>query len=129
MDKIVRTKPKYVAQAGFTLIEVLVALTIVAVAMSAAVRVTGLAAQGSALLRDRSVALLAARSRMAQLRLEDGGHEGNRVVECDQGRLLLRCEQSIRATKNGTLLRIELRVLNRSHEAPPLAHLTTLLSR
>jgi len=53
-------------EAGFTLIEVLVALTIIAVAMSAAVRVSGLMTQSSGLLRDRSIALLAAQSRMAE---------------------------------------------------------------
>jgi len=47
-------------QAGFTLIEVLVALAIIAVAMSAAVRVAGLMTQSNGLLRDRSIALLAA---------------------------------------------------------------------
>jgi len=39
---------------GFTLIEVLVALAIIAVAMSAAVRVAGLMTQSSGVLRDRS---------------------------------------------------------------------------
>lgn len=45
---------------GFTLIEVLVALAIIAVAMAAAVRVAGLMTQSNGLLRDKSIALLAA---------------------------------------------------------------------
>ncbi|MCW1248047.1 prepilin-type N-terminal cleavage/methylation domain-containing protein, partial [Pseudomonas sp. SAICEU22] len=44
-------------QRGFTLIEVLVALLIVAVAMSAAVRASAQMSQSNALLRDRSMAL------------------------------------------------------------------------
>lgn len=116
-------------EAGFTLIEVLVALAIIAVAMSAAVRVAGLMTQSNGLLRDKSVALLAAQSRMAELRLEGRLTLGMKAFECDQGRLLLRCEQTISAAENGALLKVNVRVLDRSHEAPPLAQLDTLLSR
>ncbi|MFW0758580.1 type II secretion system minor pseudopilin GspI [Pseudomonas sp. H11T01] len=116
-------------QAGFTLIEVLVALAIIAVAMSAAVRVAGLMTQSNGLLRDRSIALLAAQSRLAELRLEGRLPSGFRAVECDQGRLLLRCEQAIGSAQNGRLLQVGLQVFDRSREAPPLARLDTLLSR
>ena len=116
-------------QAGFTLIEVLVALAIIAVAMSAAVRVAAVMTQGNGLLRDKSIALLAARSQLAQLRLEGRPTPGLKVFECDQGRLLLRCEQNLRPAENGRLLRVELSVSDRSREAPPLARLETLISR
>lgn len=115
-------------QAGFTLIEVLVALAIIAVAMSAAVRVAGLMTQSNGLLRDRSIALLAAQSRLAELRLEGRLPSGVRAIECDQGRLLLRCEQVIGSARNGRLLQVGLQVFDRSREAPPLARLDTLLS-
>ncbi|PKA68808.1 general secretion pathway protein I [Pseudomonas baetica] len=94
---------------GFTLIEVLVALAIIAVAMSAAVRVAGLMTQSSGVLRDRSVAMIAAQSRMAELRLEGRLPMGMKAQECDQGRLLLRCEQVIAAAENGRLLKIGIR--------------------
>src|SRR3546814_3265431 len=73
-------------QAGFTLIEVLVALAIIAVAMSAAVRVAAVMTQSNGLLRDKSIALLAARSQLAQLRLEGRFVQGSKVSECDTGR-------------------------------------------
>jgi general secretion pathway protein I len=114
---------------GFTLIEVLVALAIIAVAMSAAVRVAGLMTQSSGVLRDRSVALIAAQSRMAELRLEGRLPVGMKAVDCDQGRLLLRCEQLISAAENGWLLKIGIQVFDRNQDAPPLARLETLLSR
>lgn len=117
------------AQAGFTLIEVLVALAIIAVAMSAAVRVAAVMTQSNGLLRDKSIALLAARSQLAQLRLEGHSTPGIKVFECDQGRLLLRCEQNLRAAENGRMLKVELSVSDRSREAPPLARLETLLGR
>ncbi|MDT8905563.1 general secretion pathway protein I [Pseudomonas sp. NFACC09-4] len=116
-------------QAGFTLIEVLVALAIIAVAMSAAVRVAAVMTQGNGLLRDKSIALLAARTQLAQLRLDARFTPGTRVSDCDQGRLLLRCEQSLRPAENGRMLRVELSVSDRSREAPPLARLETLVVR
>ncbi|PNA03639.1 MULTISPECIES: type II secretion system minor pseudopilin GspI [unclassified Pseudomonas] len=116
-------------QAGFTLIEVLVALAIIAVAMSAAVRVAGLMTQSSGVLRDRSIAMIAAQSRMAELRLEGRLPIGVKAVECDQGRLLLRCEQVIGTAENGRLLKVAVQVFDRSKETPPLASLETLLNR
>jgi general secretion pathway protein I len=116
-------------EAGFTLIEVLVALAIIAVAMSAAVRVAGLMTQSNGLLRDRSIALVAAQSRMAELRLEGRLPTGMKAVECDQGRLLLRCEQVIATAENGRLLKVGIQVFDRSQDAPPLARLETLASR
>ncbi|AMT89314.1 MULTISPECIES: type II secretion system minor pseudopilin GspI [Pseudomonas] len=114
---------------GFTLIEVLVALAIIAVAMSAAVRVAGLMTQSSGVLRDRSVAMIAAHSRMAELRLEGRLPNGMKAVECDQGRLMLRCEQVIASAENGRLLKVGIQVFDRNQDAPPLARLETLLSR
>ncbi|WP_432216859.1 type II secretion system minor pseudopilin GspI [Pseudomonas kribbensis] len=116
-------------QAGFTLIEVLVALAIIAVAMSAAVRVAGLMTQSSGVLRDRSIAMIAAQSRMAELRLEGRLPMGVKAQDCDQGRLMLRCEQIISAAENGRLLKVGLQVFDRNQDAPPLAKLETLLSR
>ena len=116
-------------QAGFTLIEVLVALAIIAVAMSAAVRVAGLMTQSSGVLRDRSIAMIAAQSRMAELRLEGRLPMGVKAMECDQGRLLLRCEQVIGTAENGRLLKVGVQVFDRNQDAPPLARLETLLSR
>lgn len=116
-------------QAGFTLIEVLVALAIIAVAMSAAVRVAGLMTQSSGVLRDRSIAMIAAESRMAELRLDGKLPMGMKAQDCDQGRLMLRCEQIISAAENDRLLKVGLQVFDRSQEAPALARLETLLSR
>lgn len=116
-------------QAGFTLIEVLVALAIIAVAMSAAVRVTGLMTQSNGLLRDKSLALLAAQSRIAELRLENRFVPGMKAFECDQGRLKLRCEQVIAASPDSRLFQVNVQVVDRSREAPPLARLETLLGR
>lgn len=112
---------------GFTLIEVLVALAIIAVAMAAAVRVAGLMTQGNGLLRDKSIAMLAAQSRLAQLRLEGRASPGRKTFECDQGRLKLRCEQVVAG--DGSLLKVSVQVLDATREAPPLARLETRVDR
>ncbi|WP_191488467.1 type II secretion system minor pseudopilin GspI [Pseudomonas sp. FEN] len=114
-------------QGGFTLIEVLVALTIIAVALSAAVRMAGVMTQSNGLLRDKSIALLAAQSRLAELRLEGRLPVGRKSFECDQGRLALRCDQVIGAFAGAGLFKVEILVLDRSREAPPLARLETVL--
>ncbi|KAA0942644.1 type II secretion system protein GspI [Pseudomonas sp. ANT_H14] len=114
---------------GFTLIEVLVALAIIAVAMAAAVRVAGLMTQSNGLLRDKSMALLAAQSRLTELRLEGRLSLGRKTFECDQGRLKLRCEQVISTGPDGPLFKVSVQVLDAAREAPPLARLETLLGR
>ncbi|SEQ83540.1 type II secretion system minor pseudopilin GspI [Pseudomonas soli] len=111
---------------GFTLIEVLVALTIVAVAMAAAVRASGLMTQGNGLLRDKALALLAAQGRLSELRLEGSARPGVRQFECDQGRLRLRCEQRVSRSPHG-LLEVSLQVFDNQHEGSALARLQTLL--
>jgi general secretion pathway protein I len=108
---------------------VLVALAIIAVAMSAAVRVAGLMTQSSGVLRDRSIAMIAAQTRMAELQLEGRLPTGVKAVDCDQGRLLLRCEQAISTAENGRLLKVAIQVFDRNQDTPPLARLETLLNR
>lgn len=116
-------------QAGFTLIEVLVALAIVAVAMAAAVRAAGLMTQGNGLLRDKALALLSAQARLAELRLEGQAAPGLRRFDCDQGRLRLRCEQRVDNGPSGGLWQVHLQVFERDREGPPLARLESWLAR
>ncbi|EKN46986.1 MULTISPECIES: type II secretion system minor pseudopilin GspI [Pseudomonas syringae group] len=114
---------------GFTLVEVLVALAIIAVSMSAAVRVAGGMTQSNGLLRDRSIALLAAQNRLAELRLEGQLKAGVKTLDCDQGRLLLRCDQTLSAMAGSTMMLVNVRVSERGRQGPPLARLETILGR
>jgi general secretion pathway protein I len=114
---------------GFTLIEVLVALAIIAVAMAAAVRVAGLMTQSNGLLRDKSMAMLAAQSRLAELQLEGRLSSGKKTFACDQGRLKLRCEQTLSNSPGSQLVQVDVQVRDASREAPPLARLATTLAR
>jgi len=55
---------------GFTLVEVLVALAIVAIAFTALIRVVGFSADTTAILQERSLALWVAQNRMARHQLD-----------------------------------------------------------
>ena len=74
------------------------------------------------------LALLSAQGRLAELRLEGQLPRGHKAFDCDQGRLQLRCEQSIAPSADGRMMRITLLVSERKREAPPLARVETLLN-
>lgn len=57
-------------QTGFTLVEVLIALVIIAISFAAAIRIVGLSADTAAILHDRSLAMWVAQNRMARYQLE-----------------------------------------------------------
>lgn len=56
--------------AGFTLLEVLVALTVIAVALAAAIKTTGDAANNAAYMRDKTLAEWVAMNQLMRLRAE-----------------------------------------------------------
>lgn len=86
---------------GMSLIEVLIALAIVSVALTAGLRALGLSASGSQAMHERSLALLAADSVMAEMRLRRLFLEpGETVVSCRQGGLDLQCRQTVQPTAN-----------------------------
>ena len=98
-------------QAGFTLLEVLVALVIVGTALGASLRAVGSLTQNSGDLRASMMAAWSAENRLAQIRL---AHEwpplGERSFICPQGELQLQCEESVFATPNPYFRRVEVSV-------------------
>jgi len=115
------------AHAGFTLIEVLVALIIASVALLACMRALAVGADGAQAMQERSLALLAAENQLAELRLLRAfPPPGRRTERCPQGRLPFACEQVIQNTVNGNLRQVTLRV--RLPQGPILAELTGLLT-
>ena len=102
---------------GFTLIEVLVALTIAAVALIAALRATATLTQGAQDMRLRAYALWSAENRLATIRLSSEWPEvGRRRFDCPQGGVALRCEEEVFATPNIFFRRVEISV--RAADAP-----------
>jgi general secretion pathway protein I len=99
--------------AGFTLLEVLVALVIVGTALGASLRAVGSLTQNSSDLRASMMATWSAENRLAQIRL---AHEwpalGQRRFDCPQGELHLVCEENVFNTPNPFFRRVEVSVLD-----------------
>jgi general secretion pathway protein I len=115
---------------GFTLVEVLVALTIVAVALLACVRAVGVLAQSGSELESRLLAQLSARNQLAFLRATGAFPAlGLTSFACPQGALALRCEQETRTTPNEFFRRVEIRVSLESQPDHRLAELVGILPR
>lgn len=86
---------------GFTLLEVLVALVIVAVALGACLRATGMLADSSAGMRERTLAQWSAANHLARLRLIGTlPPPGLQRTSCNQGRIALVCEDTVIALEN-----------------------------
>lgn len=115
------------AQAGFTLLEVLVALAIVSIALAASMRALGVSAGGAQAMQQRSLALQSVENRLAELRLLRAFPAPGRTTEpCAQGPLALVCEQEFQNTVNGNFRRVTVRA--RLAQGPVLAQLDGLLS-
>lgn len=98
-------------QAGFTLLEVLVALFIVGTALGASLRAVGSLTTNSADLRASMMATWSAENRLTQIRLaREWPALGQRSFECPQGELPLQCEENVYATPNPSFRRVEVSV-------------------
>src|SRR5450631_4103143 len=99
--------------AGFTLLEVMVALVIVGTALGASLRAIGSLTQNSSDLRASMMATWSAENQLAQIRL---AHEwpalGQRSFDCVQGELHLVCEENVFATPNPFFRRVEVSVFD-----------------
>ncbi len=96
---------------GFTLIEVLVALTIVAVALMAALRATGSMAQSSEELRLRTLAQWSAENQLAELRIQSlVPGLGAQTKVCPQADIELTCKIEVFAMPAQAFRRVEVSV-------------------
>ena len=96
---------------GFTLLEILVALAILAVALSAAMRVAGGSTNIVSEQKQRTLALWVAQNRLAEHRARGdwpdmGGSEG----EVEQAGVKMRWQETVSGTPRADFRRIEVRV-------------------
>lgn len=113
--------------AGFTMIEVLVALAIIAIALGASLRAVGSLAGNATRLHERMLAGWSADNVLATMTLEHQWPElGTTVVACAQGDLDLNCSISVRSTPNPLFRQVEVSV-RRSHSDEALADITTVI--
>jgi general secretion pathway protein I len=99
--------------AGFTLVEILVALTIVAIALMASIRAVGSLTQSASDLRSRTLAQWSAENRLSQIRVQrEYPTVGRRSFDCSQGDMPLRCQEDVFATPNPSFRRVEIQVFD-----------------
>jgi general secretion pathway protein I len=99
--------------AGFTLLEVLVALVIVGTALGASLRAVGSLTQNSDGLRSAMMATWSAENQLVQVRLNQQFPAiGKRSFDCPQGDLRLVCEEDVIVSPNPRLRRVEVSVFD-----------------
>ncbi|RZI43426.1 type II secretion system protein GspI [Herbaspirillum sp. HC18] len=115
--------------AGFTLLEVLVALVVVGTALGASLRAVGSLTQNSDGLRSSMMATWSAENRLAQIRL---AHEypaiGQRSFACPQGELHLICNEEVLATPNPFFRRVEVTVVDEDNPGRSIIKLAQIVS-
>jgi len=119
--------PPRLANHGFTLIEVLVALGIVAIALAAGVRSTGSLTRNAERQSDLLLAQLCAENALVAVRLsKQMPAVGDNATNCEQAGRNLGVTLSVRPTPNPNFLRVEARVAERE---TPLLTLSTVVGR
>lgn len=114
--------------AGFTLLEVLVALAIVGTALGASLRAVGSLTQNSTDLRASLMATWSAENRLSQIRVAvEWPQLGNRSFDCPQGDLALVCQESVFATPNPAFRRVEVSVVDASNPERRIIKLTQVV--
>lgn len=115
------------ANRGFSLVEVLVALGIVAIALAAGVRSTGALALNAERQSDLLLAQLCAENTLAAVRLSrQMPPVGDNTTACEQAGRSLAVTLSVRPTPNPNFLRVEAHVTERE---TPLLTLSTVVGR
>lgn len=112
---------------GFTLVEVLVALAIVAITLIAGLQASAAMTRNGQRQADRVLAQLCAENTLAQIRLSRQLPDtGERTVTCEQGGRTLTVTADVQPTPNPNFRRVQARV---SHDGLNLLQLTTVIGR
>lgn len=120
-------KHGFQAVRGFTLVEVLVALGIVAVALAAGARSTGALTRNAERQSDLLLAQLCAENALVAVRLSRQMPPiGDNTSTCEQGGRSLDVTLSVRPTPNPNFMRTEAQVMDRTQ---PLLTLSTVVGR
>lgn len=123
------TRPcKPFRSAGFTLLEVLVALVIVGVALGASLRAVGSLTKNSDYLRASMMATWSAENRLAQIRMAGTWPDiGQSNFPCPQDDLPLICYQDVIATPNPSFRRLEVSVYDQRFPERRIIKLTQVV--
>ena len=115
---------------GFTLIEVLIAVAILAVALAATTRAASIATDGSLETRQRLLATWAAENRVAELRARRIFPDaGTSHLTATQGGLELAIDETVTDTPNPAIHRLDLAVSDARDANRVLVRLTAYVSQ
>jgi len=104
-------RPSRRLAAGFTLIEILIAVAILAVALAATTRAASLATDGALETRQRLLATWAAQNRVAQLRaMRIYPATGTTRMTLEQGGLAMVMDETVSEAPNPLIRRVDLAV-------------------
>ena len=119
------------AQVGFTLIEVLVALGIVAIALMAGLRATDALSRNASRQSSQWLAQICAENEFSRLRLSRQVPPlGESQVACPQAHLNLQVNLSVQVTPNPNFRRVDARVVQvQGSDTTPLLQLSTVIGR
>jgi general secretion pathway protein I len=119
------------ASKGFTLIEVLVALGIVAIALMAGMRSTDALSRNASRQSTQWLAQICAENEFSRLRLSrQVPPVGESSASCLQAGLDLQVNLSVQVTPNPNFRRVDARVVQRKGtESTPLLQLSTVMGR
>ncbi len=113
---------------GFTLLEVMVALAVIGIALSATVRSTGQLAEQQERLRLQQLAGMCADNAFAEIRLKVGFPPmGDQDLKCTQDGTTLSAKLSVLPTGNPFFRRLQVRWVDQQGE--PLITLTTVAAQ
>ena len=102
---------------GFTLLEVLVAVTVLALALTAIIAGGGSYARSATTMRDKTLALWVAHNRLAELDLQPAWPDiGNSSDDVTMGGIQWTWHVSVQGTQDPTLRRIDIRVERKSEK-------------
>ena len=119
--------PKAKTARGFTLIEVLVALAIVAIALLAGLQATSALTRNALRQADVLLAQLCAENELVQVRLSrQMPAVGDSTVRCEQAGRVFDVNVVVRPTPNPTFSRVDAQVFSGSY---PVLRLSTIVGR
>ena len=115
---------------GFTLIEILVAVAILAVAMAATMRAASLATDGALETRQRLLATWAAENRVAELRARRIYPPASTTrMNVEQGGLALVMDETVSDTANPIIRKVDLAVADARDPSRVLTRLTAYVAQ
>ncbi len=114
---------------GFTLVEVLVAVAVLAIAMAAVISAMARQADNAGYLKQKTLALMVAHNRLAELQIEGKTPStGRSDGKVDMSGVEWKWQAEVKSTEDDRLRRVEITVSGPGQKSGSLAQLTGFLA-